>query len=46
MQHLGIERAVMVGTSGGGPYACAVASQLPHRTTALVLIASAWQALY
>jgi pimeloyl-ACP methyl ester carboxylesterase len=36
---LGIQRTVMLGMSGGGPYACACARYLPERTAALVTIA-------
>jgi pimeloyl-ACP methyl ester carboxylesterase len=37
---LNIKRAVMLGMSGGGPYACACARYLPTRTAALVTVAS------
>ncbi|KAF6255806.1 Alpha/Beta hydrolase protein [Scenedesmus sp. NREL 46B-D3] len=36
---LRIQRAVMLGMSGGGPYACACARYLPTRTAALVTVA-------
>lgn len=37
---LGLERFAVLGTSGGGKYACACAWQLPDRVTQLVLAAS------
>jgi pimeloyl-ACP methyl ester carboxylesterase len=36
---LGIGRFAVLGVSGGGPYACAVGALLPHRVTALALVA-------
>jgi pimeloyl-ACP methyl ester carboxylesterase len=36
---LGLGRFAVLGISGGGPYACAVASLLPDRVTALALVA-------
>jgi pimeloyl-ACP methyl ester carboxylesterase len=34
LDHLGIERAFMIGASGGGPHSLACAALLPHRTIA------------
>lgn len=39
MNHLGLERALQIGTSGGGPYAAACAALHPERTLGLTLIA-------
>ncbi|GLC47860.1 hypothetical protein PLESTB_000033300 [Pleodorina starrii] len=36
---LGLDKVVFMGTSGGGPYACACACLLPERTSALCLVA-------
>jgi pimeloyl-ACP methyl ester carboxylesterase len=37
LRELGIERAVIIGTSGGGPSACRLAARHPQTTAALVL---------
>ncbi|EFJ49421.1 hypothetical protein VOLCADRAFT_104310 [Volvox carteri f. nagariensis] len=37
---LGLDKVAFMGTSGGGPYACACACLLPERTSAVVLMAS------
>jgi pimeloyl-ACP methyl ester carboxylesterase len=37
---LGIERFILAGISGGGPYACAIAAALPERIRALGLVSS------
>jgi pimeloyl-ACP methyl ester carboxylesterase len=36
---LGIDHFAVLGVSGGGPYACALGAFLPHRVTALALVA-------
>ncbi len=38
--HLSIERAALIGVSGGGPYALACAHALPHRISSLHLVSS------
>ncbi len=40
---LGIDRFVVFGNSGGGPYAAACAAQLPKRVIAAVIVSGAWQ---
>jgi pimeloyl-ACP methyl ester carboxylesterase len=35
-----VDKAVFLGMSGGGPFACACARYLPHRTAALVTVSS------
>jgi pimeloyl-ACP methyl ester carboxylesterase len=40
LAHLGLRRVVHVGTSGGGPYACACAALAPATTAGLHLVAS------
>ena len=39
LDHLGVERCVTAGWSGGGPHALAMAALLPERTTACLVIA-------
>jgi pimeloyl-ACP methyl ester carboxylesterase len=39
LDHLGIERAFMIGVSGGGPHSLACAALLPHRTLAAASVA-------
>jgi len=39
LDHLGIERAFMIGASGGGPHSLACAALLPHRTIAAASVA-------
>ncbi len=39
MDHVGAPRFAVMGVSGGGPYASAVAALLPNRVTALALVA-------
>jgi pimeloyl-ACP methyl ester carboxylesterase len=40
LDHLGLQRVAVIGTSGGGPYAIEFARQFPDRCSALVLIAA------
>lgn len=40
LDELHVDKAVQMGTSGGGPYACACACLAPQRTQALALVAS------
>ncbi|MFC5289938.1 alpha/beta fold hydrolase [Actinokineospora guangxiensis] len=40
LDHLGVPGVAVVGGSGGGPFAVAVAALLPHRVSALALVAS------
>ena len=40
LDHLGLPEVAVVGGSGGGPFAVAVAALLPHRVSALALVAS------
>lgn len=40
IDHLGLQKVIHIGTSGGGPYACACAVYQPQSTAALGLVAS------
>lgn len=40
IDHLGLQKVIHIGTSGGGPYACACAVYHPQSTAALGLVAS------
>jgi pimeloyl-ACP methyl ester carboxylesterase len=46
MDHLGVERCLTAGPSGGGPHALAMAALLPHRVVSALVIAGVapWEA--